>query len=136
MPDFATTMNADVDDLARATAAASAVLLAHGSSKKAIYDFELVVEELVVNAIRHGLTGPGPHRIELALSVDRDEIEVRLVDSGSPFDPRRPPRHDEPADLAAAAIGGRGLGLVNRRTRRLGWRYAGGKNVVDFTIAL
>ena len=30
MPDFATTMTADVDDLARATAAASAVLLARG----------------------------------------------------------------------------------------------------------
>jgi anti-sigma regulatory factor (Ser/Thr protein kinase) len=47
----------------------------------------LVIEELLVNVIKHGRP-PAGSRIEFGLTLMEDRIEIRQMDAGAPFDPR------------------------------------------------
>jgi anti-sigma regulatory factor (Ser/Thr protein kinase) len=66
------------------------------------FAIELLVSELVTNAVRHG-TGP----IELTMSIDVDLVRVTVGDHGG----RQPVLRPRPPD--AAADGGMGLRLVD-----------------------
>lgn len=71
------------------------------------YDLEVVVSELVTNAIRHGRP-----EITLTLAVDGPRVRGEVVDHGPGM-----PRPRTPADDEA---GGRGLAIVQACTRRWG----------------
>ncbi|WP_344322263.1 ATP-binding protein [Kitasatospora putterlickiae] len=88
------------------------------TERAVVADVVLLVSELVANAVRHTGT-PG------ALLLARDESLLRIeVTDSSPRPPQpRPSRH--PEDL-----GGLGLFLLGRLTRRWGWyRQGPGKSV-------
>ncbi|MFJ3138087.1 ATP-binding protein [Streptomyces sp. NPDC086843] len=80
---------------------------------------ELLVSELVTNALRHG-DGPGP----VGLRLLRDEVlTVEVADGGSTLTPH--PRRARTTDE-----GGRGLFLVAKLSRRWGSRPAPDGKVV------
>ena len=89
----------------------------------------LVLEEVVINACRHGGAA------EVSVSVEVEERSCRLIfeDAGTPFDPLS-------GQFAATApshiddMGGRGLLLIRRSATRSQYEYAGGRNrlVMDF----
>lgn len=69
-------------------------------------DIEVVVSELVTNAIRHGAPG-----ITLVLALDGNRVHGRVIDHGT--------RMPEPRD-AGDDEGGRGLAIVAACTSRWG----------------
>jgi serine/threonine-protein kinase RsbW len=73
-------------------------------------DLELVVSELVTNAVRHGRKGG---EILLAATPKQDFVCVQVTDDGPGFVPR-------PGAMASAENGGFGLFLVEQLTRRWG----------------
>jgi len=72
-------------------------------------DAEIVVTELVENAVRHSRSA-----CDVTVELASDTLTIGVGDRG-----RRPPRLQRPAPLTA---GGRGLLLVDRISRR--WGYA------------
>lgn len=89
---------------------------------------ELVVSEVVTNAVRHSApdaTADIPIRLELV--VGRDGVEGRVHDRGEPFTPgARPSGPDEP--------GGFGLFVVSRLTRDWSLTHDGTGNVLTFVV--
>ncbi|MEU2338669.1 ATP-binding protein [Streptomyces sp. NPDC006654] len=75
----------------------------HGPGDRPSQDAQLVVSELVTNALRHA---PGPAALALEVSPDADLLRITVSDS-SPRPPE-PPAHD------ARRVGGHGLHLVIR----------------------
>lgn len=75
--------------------------------------FQVAFDELLTNALDHGLAaGPDP-RLELQLARDDDGVSAELVDNGVAFDPFAdiaPPDLDSALDQRA--IGGLGVHLV------------------------
>lgn len=73
-------------------------------------NLELVISEVVTNAIRHGGSGG---EILLAATPKPDYLCVQVTDAGEGFAPR-------PGAMSSSEHGGYGLFLVERLTRRWG----------------
>ena len=105
-------------------------------SERARHGVELACEELLLNAIEHGLAGrPGDaHRIEFELSLG-ERVEIRIRDDLPSFDPTRQPPPARAESLATVRPGGRGIELVRRIARRFAWRPAGSSgNVLEVEL--
>jgi anti-sigma regulatory factor (Ser/Thr protein kinase) len=72
---------------------------------------ELVVSELVTNAVRHSPTQPG-EAIELETTLEDDLLRIAVTDRGEGF------THDGSPPLASQRVGGWGLHMVREISRR------------------
>ena len=84
----------------------AADLSAAGVYGEAASDAALVISELVSNSIKHAWRLPG-EKVRAAWMVDHGSVEVEVSDCGGSTRPRR----DYPP---VSALGGRGLGIVER----------------------
>ena len=84
----------------------AADLSAAGVYGEAVSDAALVISELLSNSIQHAWPLPG-EKVRAAWMVDHGSVEVAVSDCGGPTRPRQ----DFPP---ASALGGRGLGIVER----------------------
>jgi CheY-like chemotaxis protein len=83
---------------------------------------ELLVSELVTNAVLHASTAP-----RLAIRLDRETVRVEVYDD----DPTIP----RPLPLDAERVGGRGLYIVDVLSARWGASAAGSGKVVWFEVS-
>lgn len=75
-------------------------------------DVRLVLEELLVNTVRHGYPDGRDGCIDIHLQIDRAAVQLELRDDGAAFDPRQAPPPELPGDIAQRDIGGLGLHLA------------------------
>ncbi len=81
---------------------------------------ELLVSELVTNAVCHARTG-----VELTVTVDDHRLCVEVHDEGG---------EPEVAHPAPTTTGGRGLMIVERLAEQWGWAETGGDKTVWFEL--
>ena len=103
-----------------------------GLSEETQMRLDLVVEELFVNFVRHGLAGNGRFR----LSVDCDEscLHLTLEDNGQPFNPLEAAVPDTTAPLENRQVGQLGLHLVREMTSERSYERASGWNVIRLAM--
>jgi anti-sigma regulatory factor (Ser/Thr protein kinase) len=87
-------------------------LAAAGVYENAASDAGLVVSELISNALRHATPLPG-NRIHVSWDLRGDSVTLAVSDGGG----QTLPRVHRPAN---SALGGRGLGIVDRISLRWG----------------
>jgi len=92
----------------------TADLTAAGVFGQAAGDAELVISELLSNAIMHAWPLPG-EKVQVAWMVDHGSVEVAVSDGGGPTQPRQ-------AYPAVSSLGGRGLGIVEQLSDNWGIR--------------
>jgi len=80
-----------------------------GASADALWEIELAMTEALANVIKHAYGGDGSQRIDLALLVEDDRVEIEIVDSGAPFNPAS----YVPPDLEVASDRGYGVHLID-----------------------
>jgi anti-sigma regulatory factor (Ser/Thr protein kinase) len=97
---------------------------------------ELVLEELFVNAVRHGYGGECERLIGATLRRDADSIFLRFEDEAPPFDPLSAAAPEFGADPDARSVGGLGIHIARTWTLRLEYRREGGQNVVELVFPL
>ena len=88
-------------------------------------DAGLVLSELISNALRHATPLPGS-TVKVAWQLHDDRVEIAVSDGGGPT----VPRVNEPG---SSAIGGRGLGIVERLSIRWG-AYPASDGVGEMTV--
>ncbi|MDQ2876779.1 MAG: ATP-binding protein [Actinomycetota bacterium] len=89
-------------------------LSAAGVLELAVGDAALVVSELLSNSIRHAWPLPG-EKLQVAWLIEQGSVEVAVRDGGG----LTRPRQHYPA---GSAVGGRGLGIVERLSDEWGTR--------------
>jgi anti-sigma regulatory factor (Ser/Thr protein kinase) len=110
-----------------AEAWASAACARRALAPQTAYALALCLEELFVNAVRHGQAR------EIRVAMTAGGLEFR--DDGAAFDPTRPmPKRRNEAALDFE-IGGFGVGLVQQFADRLGYAREAGWNVVTLAFA-
>jgi anti-sigma regulatory factor (Ser/Thr protein kinase) len=93
-------------------------------SEEEAFELELLVTELVTNAVRHGGMGEG-RRVGLVMRVAGDSLRLEVRDSGPGFKAADRPH---PRDFEQGG-GGFGLVLLDRFARRWGVDRSGGARV-------
>jgi anti-anti-sigma factor len=122
---------AELEDL---NAALSGFLEEHGVPYRASYAVKLAIDELVVNVMRYAYVDDETHWIDIDLAVESQQVVLRIVDDGRPFDPRGGPRLDQHAE--DREVGGLGLILVLDMVDVLDYRRAEDRNHVEVRIRL
>ncbi|MGE4553234.1 MAG: ATP-binding protein [Desulfovibrionaceae bacterium] len=115
-------------------------LHALGAPGRAVYAAELVLEELMTNAVKYGGEAvlAAALELELALAPEEDEtsLVILLADRGEPFDPTGAAAPVLGRPLEETLPGGLGLYMVRTMTSRLEYRREADRNVIRAAIAL
>lgn len=106
----------------------------HSVPHKASYAVNLAIDELVVNVMRYAYVDNETHEINIKLAIESDQVILRIVDDGRPFDPRRGPSLDLNAE--DREVGGLGLMLVLDMMDKLSYQRVGEENQVEVRIHL
>ena len=95
---------------------------------KDLFAIELVLEEALTNAVKHGNHSDPSKNVRFDCKLSREKFYVRVEDEGSGFDPQAIADPREPANQMAAS--GRGILLVKHFATRVEWNERG--NVMEF----
>jgi len=101
-----------------------------GLSEKDLFALQIVVEELVTNVIDYGGVPAGEHAVRVDLSIDQDELGIRLTDRGKEYNPllREDPDVTLPAEQRP--IGGLGVHFCKKLTDAQEYERRDGCNVL------
>jgi anti-sigma regulatory factor (Ser/Thr protein kinase) len=131
------TIPADLDSLRRVNVELAAFLGQLGVPEKTVHDAQLVCEELIANAVRHGLRDRDPATAEIVLEIDvGGEVAITIRDDLPPFDPTHVPPRPRARSLQDEQPGSHGLALVRRATSSFRWREERGGNLVELRVPI
>ena len=83
--------------------------------EKALRQFILAVEEIVVNAIKHGKNSVSGAGIMVELRHENDTLSGEIIDTASPFDPfMQGPEPDLTSAVSDRPIGGLGIHIAKK----------------------
>jgi anti-sigma regulatory factor (Ser/Thr protein kinase) len=82
---------------------------------------EVVVEEVVSNAVRHGFSPGSAQRVRISARAEADRLVLVFEDDGQPFDPLAVRAPASLTDLASAPEGGLGIALLRRLAERVAY---------------
>src|SRR5574341_1146729 len=88
------TLDSDLAELERLRGFIDEFCRREGLPEESHYHLNVALEELVVNAIRHGACQPREAAIRLAMRMEGGEVRITLSDTGLPFDPLQAPAPD------------------------------------------
>ena len=89
------------------------------------YELNLVLEELFVNALRHGGCEGMEGASKITLRIGDDDVRVEFADRGAAFNPLTAPPPNMAAPLEERQNGGLGLHFVRHFMRDLQYRREG-----------
>jgi len=97
-------------------------------SEKDIFALELILEESITNAVKHGNRSDPSKKVRFDCKLSRDKIYVRVEDEGTGFNPGALADPREPANLMVTS--GRGVLLITHFATKVTWNDRG--NVIEF----
>ncbi|MCW5977684.1 MAG: ATP-binding protein [Bryobacteraceae bacterium] len=92
------------------------------------YHLNVALEELVINAIKHGQCQPAEEAIRLSMILDGGVLRIELSDCGIAFDPLQAPAPDLALGLKERPIGGLGVHLVRCLMDSVDYERRDGRN--------
>ena len=100
----------------------------HHWSEKDLFALELVLEETLTNAVKHGNGSDPSKEVRFDCKLFPNKIYVRIEDEGGGFDPDSLEDPREPANQQVAS--GRGVLLIRHFAANVKWNDRG--NVIEF----
>jgi len=126
---FELTINADINEIPRVSAALEQVMQVYSFSNEEILDTQLAVEEAVTNVIMHGYDGRAGE-IHVMCQASRGIVEIQVEDNAPLFNPLSVPDPDFTAGIQDRRIGGLGIFLIRRVMDDVMYRNDKGKNIL------
>ena len=103
-------------------------------SARDVFNFELVLEELLINVALHAYPPNTEGIVDLTVDAGPGHVRLHLEDEGVAFDPALAPIKPRPTSLDDATPGGLGLQLVRQHARDVAYARRDGRNVTTVTI--
>lgn len=100
-------------------------------SDKIAFSLNLACEELITNTITYGFPQGGEHTIQLWLWLEGEQVKIRIVDEGIPFNPLQKEQPELSLPIENRPIGGLGIHFVKQLMDELTYRRADGRNIVE-----
>jgi anti-sigma regulatory factor (Ser/Thr protein kinase) len=99
-------------------------------SDKSIFEMNLALDELFTNIISYGFNDHREHIIKISITVDGDQLEMRIEDDGIPFNPLESKTPDFQCGIEECKIGGLGIHLIKKLMDDLQYQRVADKNVL------
>jgi len=128
-------LDGNVKELERLAAQVRRFRSAHSLSEEVEFELNLVLEELFVNAIRHGGCEGMERCARVRLGCEGERVAVEFSDRGEPFDPTQAPEADTESPLSERRAGGLGIHLVRSIMQDVVYRRADDWNQVTMKRA-
>jgi serine/threonine-protein kinase RsbW len=122
-----------IADLAALTTAMERVGIENGMPKKALFQLQIALDEMVSNVIKYAWPEVGDHAIEISITVRDDGVEVEIIDDGRMFDPRHAPKRDQPLPGQRPQQGGLGVQMTKQLVDHIGYARIGNSNHTTLT---
>ena len=110
--------------------------LALNSNKNKQLIIDLVIEEVVVNIVRHGCLGIENSIIDVGIDTTADSIILEISDNGSAFNPLEQENPDVKAGLDQRHPGGLGIFLVKQIAKDIQYERKDNKNFLRLYLDL
>jgi anti-sigma regulatory factor (Ser/Thr protein kinase) len=107
----------------------------HGFSKGKIYDIQLATEEALLNIFQHAYPCEHNGEVEVTCEMRTDsELDIRILDTGLPFNILSLSEPDLTCPLPDRKIGGLGCYLIRKMADGVQYRRQGDANVLNLLI--
>lgn len=103
---------------------------AHRLPLKIIMDVNLALDEIFTNIVSYGFEDEDEHPVNIYLSIEEKDLNIRVEDDGMPFNPLEIPEPDLNLPLEERKIGGLGIYFVRKTVEELKYERQQGKNVL------
>lgn len=127
---FRMSIDAHPGGVGRANAAFAEFAETHGLPDSVRRSLSVALDELIANALSHGLAGRDAGSVTVVAELDEERVSVTVIDDGPPFDPFGEAGPDTTLSVEERPIGGVGIHLVRRLVDDLSYRRQDGCNVV------
>jgi serine/threonine-protein kinase RsbW len=123
----------DVAELERLNGFLNAFWTSNQLPKDALFDFNLVLEEIFTNVVFHGYQDEDEHAVYVGLTLEDGTVSLTVEDEGTPFNPLEAPDVDVNRPIGERRIGGLGIHLVRKLMDRLEYAREGNRNRLVMT---
>ena len=130
------TLNGDLKELARLAEWVAGFCGDAGLDADGEFRLNLVLEELFVNALRHGGCAGMADAASIRLRRDGADVLVEYTDRGRPFDPAEASAPDLTAPLAERKEGGLGLHFVRQMAREFEYDRLDERNRITMRLSI
>jgi serine/threonine-protein kinase RsbW len=114
-----------------------AFALEHHIGQEKIFQVNLVIDELLTNAISYGYPEDGEHQIAITLALQPAQLVITIIDDGAPFNPiLEAPQVELDASVEERKVGGLGLYFMHSMMDGLDYRRQDGQNCLQLTKQL
>jgi serine/threonine-protein kinase RsbW len=121
-------LNGDLSEVERLVATTERFCHENALGDDVAFDLNLALEELFVNAVKHGGCRGMKRAIEIHIAVSGEGVQIDYADRGAPFDPSLAPPPDLNIPLESRQEGGFGLHLVRQVMQTFEYRRDDGWN--------
>jgi anti-sigma regulatory factor (Ser/Thr protein kinase) len=101
---------------------------------KLVYAVNLILEEILMNIIRHGYDDEDSHEIEVQIGLEEEEVALTVVDDGREFNPLTIPGPNRSKSAMDRLEEGLGLQFVRHMRNAMEYRRERDKNILSIWI--
>ena len=101
-----------------------------GVSDKSIFEMNLALDELFTNIISYGFNDSQEHIIKISITIEGDQLQMRIEDDGVPFNPSESKTPDFQCDIEECKIGGLGIHLIKKMMDEVQYQRVADKNIL------
>lgn len=125
-------LSVDLEEILRVSEQAEEFLSEHGASLKAVFNVNLVLDELLTNVISYGFESLSADNgyIMVRIQVEGDELALEIEDDGRAFNPFDIDEPDLDLDIDDRPIGGLGIHFVRSMMNEVDYRREGNRNII------
>ena len=99
-------------------------------SDKLIFEMNLALDELFTNIISYGFQDCLEHIINISITIEGDQLQMRIEDDGVPFNPLESKTPDFQCGVEECKIGGLGIHLIRKLMDDIQYQRVADKNIL------
>ena len=129
-------LRAELAELGRLHPFLKAYCEREGTPMEQVFDFEIILEELVTNVMKYGGVQPGGECCLIELIRDANHLTIHFSDEGAPFNPLEQEEVDTSLPVEDRPIGGLGIHFIKKLTDTQSYERRDGRNILTLTKEL
>ena len=99
-------------------------------SDRTIFEMNLALDELFTNIISYGFNDNQEHTIKMSITVEGDQLQMRIEDDGVPFNPLASKTPEFQCGIEECKIGGLGIHLIRKLMDDVHYKRVADKNIL------